>query len=397
MKIHKLFFLIFASTLCLGTPQKTLGQIQIGGLADFELRMGEEDSSPYVNETPTDGLSLYTPYVRLFINSGISEKWFVNSVLQADYYNSKSLNNPFFSVLNLNYTPDAESNLTFTAGRFVTPYGTYSKRILSSQNPFVHLPLTHASGLPVSKRLGFLSYEYSDSQIPREAYPEGDTGLTMVYQRMYTQGLKVSGTVGEDQWLNYNIAATLAPASSHFEYAEYDTPAIIGRVILRPAVWAELGVSYSSGAFMKEDSAYDSLQANDLSSYDQNLFGADLTFSYRYYTLIFEYNHSTWEAPLYNENESLPSAEASVSHFSSEFIVDFPFLVGGYAGLRYEQLNSGNISTYQQWTYDRERIEIVYGHKLDRNVTLKTSYLISNDDGPGLKDNVFALQLSVLF
>ena len=46
-----------------------LAQIQFGGLLDLELRKGGADSSPYINQTPGDKLSLYTPNIRLFIGS----------------------------------------------------------------------------------------------------------------------------------------------------------------------------------------------------------------------------------------------------------------------------------------------------------------------------------------
>lgn len=386
-----------------------LAQIQFGGLLDLELRKGGADSSPYINQTPGDKLSLYTPNIRLFIGSNISEKWFVNAILQSDHYNGKELSSPFFSVLNVNFTPDPDSDLLFTAGRFVTPYGSYSNRLLSSDNPFVHLPMTHATGLPLSKRLGFLSSYSADPAMTESVYGEGETGLTMVYQRMYTQGLKVSGTIGESGWLGYDLAATLAPASSHFEYSEYDSPAITGRMILKPVIWAELGLSYSTGSFLKKDAANDSLLVYQLSSYKQELMGADLKFSYRYYTLWLEYNKSFWKAPYYDpmtsNSDARRTGKASIDHISGEFVFNFPFIAGGYAGLRYEQMNAGEIEIYitdvertnRDWTYDRTRVEFVGGYKLDRNIIMKASYLYSDDNGPSFNDNVFSIQLSVLF
>ncbi|MTI89075.1 MAG: hypothetical protein FH748_14045 [Balneolaceae bacterium] len=417
MSNRTLLHISFILIILLGISSGAVAQIHMAGLVDIELRKGGADSSPYTNQSPGDKLSLFTPNVRLFLSGNISDQWFVSSVLQSDYYNSKELHPPFFSVLSLNFTPhpDSDSDFMATIGRFVTPYGAYSKRLLSSNNPFVHLPLTHASGLPVTKHFGFVNTNSNNYNDPyyynlNNVYFSNETGLTMVYQRMYTQGIKISGSLGENNTFNYNLAATLAPASSHFEYGEYDTPSFIGRVTLQPAMWARLGLSYSSGPFMKKGNINRNIFSdNDLSSYTQRLIGADVRLSYHYYTVLMEYNHSYWEAPLVNLPPGnpitliYPSREATIDHLSGEFVVDLPFWVGSYAAIRYEALLSGEMDNYtsvyngDSWTYDRRRIEFAAGYSLHRNITLKASYLYSDDSGPNLDDNVIALQLSVLF
>lgn len=408
MKNDRSYLILLVFLIC-GLCQPLQAQIQVGGLVDMEFRKSGGDSSPYVNQTPGSKLSVYTPYIRLFVSGNVSEKWFVSSVLQADYYEGKSLSSPFFSVLNINYTPRAASDLMFTLGRFVTPYGVYSGRVLSSDNPFVHLPLTHESGLPLSKKLGFLSSGNYDPNLIGQIYGMDEKGLTMVYQRMYSQGVKVSGTVGDNQWLGYDAGLTLAPASSHLEYGEYDLPSITGRITLRPFIWSKIGISYSAGSFLKKDAALDTLLAYDLSSYKQKLMGADLMLSYRYYSLLLEYNHSFWKAPYYDPQSSTSTnrrtGKTAVDHFAVEAKVNLPFIVGSYLAARYEQLKPEDIRIYVQyvsntkypWTYDRERVEIVAGYKLEKNITLKASYLYSGDSGPDLDDNVLAIQFSVLF
>jgi hypothetical protein len=388
----------FVSLFLLAVTFPIKAQIQLGGLADFELRKGGSDSSPYVNQTPNNKWTIYTPYIRLFANANISENWYVSSVLQSDYYYGTELNAPFFSVINVNWMPVEDSDFTVTIGRFLTPYGAYSEQILSSDNPFVHLPLTHSSGLPVSPQLGLLSagVDY-DEELPR---------LTMIYQRMYSQGISIGNTVGESEWLRYDLAATLAPVSAYFETSQYNTPSFTGRLAVHPKVWGRLGFSFSSGPFMFPESVEASLPDADPTSFRQTSFGTDFQVSYHYYTFLIEYNWSRWEAPYIDETGTVTSENmnASVNHISGEAVFNFPFFVGGYAGIRYEQIISGDLSTGsgpyssgETWTYDRERLEFLLGYKLHRDITLKTSYLYSTDSGPDLDDDVFAMQLSVAF
>lgn len=394
---QRVLFLVVVLMLALALPGKS--QIQLGGLADFELRKGGTDSSPYVNQTPTDKWTIYTPYIRIFANANISENWYLTSALQSDYYYGSGMSYPFFSVLNINWLPINDSDFTVTAGRFITPYGAYSQRVLSSENPFVHLPLSHSSGLPVTQESGLhSSYLY---------YDEGETGLTMIYQRMYSQGIMLNNQVGESGWLRYSLAATLSPASGYFDTAQYNTPAFTGRLTLQPKVWARFGFSFSSGAFMLNNFDQPTLPNADPSSYRQTLLGTDVMISYRYYTFLVEYNWSRWNAPYIDGGGMVVSDDqkASASHISGEAVVNFPFFVGGYGGIRYEQIISGDVNTGsgaygsagENWTYDRGRLEMLLGYKLHRNITLKASYLYSTDTGPDLDDDVLAIQLSVAY
>lgn len=391
--------LCFLLLLILSAAIPAKAQIQLGAIADFELRKGGSDSSPYINQTPTDKWLLYTPNIRLFAGADISENWYVSSVLHSDYYYDSYLSYPYFSVININWMPITESDFTATFGRFVTPYGIYSERILSSDNPFVHNPLTHTSGLPVSPQLGLLS--------PGTDYDEDITTLTMIYQRMYSQGIRISNTAGESNWLRYYLAATMAPVSGYFEVSQYNTPSFTGRITLQPEIWGQLGFSFSTGPFMYRDAIAEALPDADPVEFRQISFGADFQVSYHYYTFLVEYNRSRWKAPYIDETgmTSGETIDASVSHISGEAVVNFPFFVGGYAGIRYEHLISGDLSSGsgaygnsgETWTYDRERLELLLGYKLHRNIILKASYLYSADSGPDLDDDVLALQLSVAY
>ena len=389
-------------------------QISVSGLADFELRYAGDDSSPYVNQTPGKGWAMFSPNLRLIVNGDISESWFVNAVLQADHYSGKKLSDPFFSVFNINWTPNLDSDLLLTFGRFVIPYGSYSSRFLSFDNPFVHLPLSHASGFPLSKNFGFISEGRYNPAALKDFYGQTEPGATMVYQRMYTQGFLTSYAFGDADRIRAKLAATHAPASSHMDYGQGENFALTGRLEIQPLVWATLGLSASQGTFLQNSGSSESLLIYDLSSYNQELMGADLNLNYQYYTLNVAWNQSFWKAPYYNRETSTAASpktgKATIDHYSVEIIYDTPFLVGAHLAMCYEHMTNGEIEVYERdsaglkinqtfsdFTYSRTRMEFSAGYKLDRNIILEGSYLLSEDDGPNLDDNVFSIQLSVLF
>lgn len=375
------------------------GQVILGGEADFELRAGGSDSSPIVNQTPGDNITIYTPYVRLFAGAAISDKWFIEAALQADHYEGKKMSPVFFSLLNINWLPIDESDFMLTAGRFITPYGFYSDRVLSSENPFVHLPLTHAWNMGIDKRAGVFSGDIDYSVA-------GLQGLSMVYQRMYTQGLMLSNSVGDNQILNYRLAATLSSASSFFDFGEHNTMAFTGRIEWNPVIWAKLGTSFSYGPYMIKGVLNDSYSKSELQKFSQLLAGADLSLSYLYYSMLLEVNYSKWNSPDYDYNGILfTEPDVTAMHLGAEIQSRLRSVAGAYIGIRGEALlpekvkQLAAVEGYDYFRYSNEvvRAEVVFGHKFNRQITSKVSYLITSTTPNKTDANVFAMQLNVVF
>lgn len=389
-----IFIIIFAGLL---TPAAN-GQLSLGGLVDVELRKGGSDSSPYINQTPTDEWVLYTPFVSLFAELTVNSKLFLQTSLQTDYYASDRYNPVFISLLNLNFLPSDNSNFMVSAGRFITPYGLYSERLLSDQNPFVHLPLSYTHYLPVSRKWGL--YDYASQPNPDPGF-----GNTLIYQRGYSQGLMISNITDEDHSFSYFLAATLASTSAHNTIDFNGFPSFIGRLTFQPATWSKIGVSGSYGSYLNRDPVNEALSDSELSSYKQILLGTDLTFSYLYYTFTATLNWNRWQAPVIDQNTFDVSSdiEANATHFSLESKVRFPFLVGGYVAGRFEKISPSNISsgTYntksESWAQSKSRVEGVVGYQLTTDINLKVSYTHSVNEGSDWKDDLFALQVSAAF
>lgn len=385
--------------------------VQLGGLVDFEIRKGGGDSSPTVNQTPGDGWSLYTPNVRLFVSGDIADNWGATVVLQSDYLYGDYMSDPFFSSLNANWLPFENKSLNVTIGRFITPFGMYSRRLLSSQNPFVHFPMTMARYVPVDKERGFF---------PGSGSYDGYSGQSILYQRLYSQGIMIDGGSLIDAGYTYRLAATLVSASGYTTFGYHDQPAFIGSFTVQPAIWSKIGISVNYGPYMNESDVNYRLTNDQLTSYKQLTFSGRAEFSYHYWVLSGEYTWNRWEAPWIGSDPvnriEYWDLDADISHYLVELQYRLPFLVGSYTGVRFEQLvpgdltddnagdsyGSNNNSGYPNytelpdpWTDDVTRFEFVAGYDINRQVQLKISYLLSTDDS--LDDDVFAIQLSAGF
>jgi hypothetical protein len=382
-------------------------QVRLGGLVDLEIRRAGSDSSPVINQTPAEDWTLYTPNIRLFMKGDISDQWFVSAALQADYYYGPHLSTPFFSVLNVNWIPDPQKSMMLTAGRFVTPFAGYSDLLLSSQNKFVHLPLAMAQNVSVDKYRGYFTGHPSYS---------GTAGMSMLYQRMYSQGIKWEGGSLKDQGIAYQLAATLASVSSYTEYGQHTRPNLIGTLTAQPVIWNKFGISVNFGPFMERSAANEVIPDDRFSRYNQLAIGAFTEFSYHYFVLRLAGIWNRWYAPWTSPSGTYLYDDINVSlgHWMSQLTYRFPFWVGGYAGLRVEQLVEGQLSSEngllippptingyldlpEDWLHDTTRMEAVIGYKLDRTITLKASYMYSHNEHGDWADNVFSLQLSAGF
>jgi hypothetical protein len=368
-----------------------LGQINIGGLADFELRKGGVDSAPTVNQTPSDKWTIYSPSIRLFINAPISDDWFVSGALQSDYYTG-SRSEIFFSSFNINWR--AAENVKITAGRFTTPFGRTDQLLLSSTNPFVYLPLSHVWNMPVNQQRGYFFGESSYDGVP---------GQSLVYQRMYSQGIKLSGAT-ENESFQYDLAATLTGVSSYTDVGEQNIPAFIGRLEFRPVIWNTIGVSFGRGSYLLDDPINDVLSDKERAGYQQTIVSAHTEFSYSYYQLVLQYTINRWDSPWIDPDGQLVQEhlDNDVTHYLAKFKMRFPFWVGGYGAIRYEryspkQITLDPLNITGKPTPDKDRVEFVFGYKLNRNIMVKASYLLSRNKGMELQDDVFAVQLSTSF
>ncbi len=385
----------------LGLANMGYGQINFGGLADFEFRKGGEDSDLTVNQTPNDQWLIYVPSARIFVNAPFSGNWRVSGALQSDYYAGEQ-SKIFFSSLNISWNPSRY--LTVTGGRFATPYGRYDELLLSSENPFVHKPLTHVWNMPVDRKRGYVFSETSYDEVP---------GMSMVYRRLYSQGLKLSGSTGNNT-LEYQLAATLTSVSGYTDVGQQSRPALIGRLVFRPVYWNKIGISVSNGPYMVKDPINQVLESHERErgDYLQNIATAYTEFSYLYYQFLVQYTYNRWSSPWINAQGDLMDGYMNndVSHYMARLKMRFPFWVGGYGAVRYERYNPkeitlrfGNNEITGQPTPDKQRFEFVVGYQVNRNIQLKASYLLSRNDEleerniGELRDDVFAIQVSAGF
>jgi hypothetical protein len=398
------------------TSLTAMAQISIGGLADLELRWADDDAAPHINQTPKAGLSFYTPNLRLFFDGEISPNWGIIGAVQSDFYGRKDLSPMFFSLLAVQWQPFEDRNMTFSAGRLIIPVGSYSERFMSSEHPFRHLPFTHEWTLPIDKKIGF-------GLGPRsyETYP----GTTMIYNRMYAQGISVEGFSGENAEFGYTLLWGMNSPSGFYDYAEHGMTGVMGRLTWRPAIAFRIGTSFGYGPYMKRMVENDMLSKKELASYRQYVLGADFEYSYKYVILRAEYMYTEWTAPWLAPTpppsgiqfDLVPSnshgtfwlrekeVRAGGQSIQGEIVYRLKSipglsLVGRIEYLIFSELTiagGGYGTTRSNWFPDVYRTEAGLNYTLSRNVKSKLTWMHAVNDGNDLADDTIGLQISVGF
>ncbi len=392
-----------------------LCQISIGGLADLELRWADEDSAPYINQTPKSGLSLFTPNLRLFFDGELGSGWAITGAVQSDFYGRKELSPMFFSLLAVQWQPFAERSLMLSAGRLIIPVGSYSERFLSSEHPFRHLPFSHEWTLPIDKKRGYYAGPRSYEKFP---------GMTMIYNRMYTQGISVGGFLGDNSELGYTLLWGMNSPSGFYDYAEHGMSGFMARFTWQPVISLRIGTSAGYGPYMKSSAENDMLSKEDLASYTQYLIGADLEYSYKYVIFRAEYLYTEWntpwtaptpaptigfDSPAINSEGTFWLREKDVRAGAQSVNMELIYRIKGIPGLslagRFEYLTFSDLaigggaygSSGPQWFPDIFRTEAGLNYTLSRNVKSKLTWLHTVNDGNDLADDTFGLQISVGF
>ncbi len=374
---------VLLAAVCLLMATPAFAQVNVGGLLDLEARISGSDSKPYINGSPSAKTSLYVPNIRLFFDAPISENWAVLAVLQSDHYGSNTLNAPIFSLLQAQWMPFTDSDLTVNIGRILIPVGLISEQYLSNENPLRHLPMNMEWTQRVDKKAGLLVGPRNYAVSP---------GLAFIYNRMYTQGVSVQGEVNE--FAEYHLAAALSAPSAFNESGEYDVPAVMGRVVVKPAVWMRLGASFGHGAYMRKDAMNAPLGDDDRASLKQTLFGVDATVDYRYIRLSYEYLDTRWDVAQITLPGTFVTSDYLASSHMVELKADAPFHPGAYAALRYDRIS---VDSPVFATSPLQRLEIGIGKKFARSIIGKATFARGWNEINDLQDNVFGAQLSIGF
>ena len=367
-------------------------QLHSWGIFDFEARKGGKDSELQKNGLPNDYPQLTLQQLHLFIDADISPTILFTVKLANNPAKALDFKSMELQLAYVTFSRIFGDALTVSLGRIMTPFGTFSKRQLPTENPFIGQPLFFSYSQNISSLTGYLN--------PQIVYPSGSqygSRLTTIYSCGYFTGIGANGNFF-DNVLEYDVALMNAPLSSTIGDYNIDKGlAFHGRVALHPAIWGTLGISYATGSYMQSSSYSQDYEEEytSLNNFNQSTYGVDLLLSYLYFEVNAEYIMNRFDAPyiLYTPAAQYDNGYGnglSRTLDSYEYLIDTkleaPFFPGVYLALRYNILTFNKItdpragfSSYYnnstfQWDRNVVRSAIGIGYKPDRSVLIKLGY-----------------------
>lgn len=375
----KLFLVLFLFI----APQYGFSQIQLNGSVDFEISAGGEDSRFITNQISSKykQANLAVTQLNVFAFAPITDQLFFESRIQLDTWGNGDLNPPRTSLASLIWD-NPENDYVIRFGRFISPFGFYPKRQLSTDRVFVNHPLGYSYFTNISDIRGFWPQAGNNTNAE---YQVGDVGLPSLYFAGYVTGIGTSWDLISNK-VSLDVAITNGTPITIKDRASLSNLAVTSRLQYNQSIFWSQGVSASFGNFLQADAINETVRENNnFQKYTQLLLGTDTKIEFTYFQIIAEVIYSRWKTPAFIGNsfhvDQNKLVEYDLSNFSGniDFKYELPSLTGSFIALRAEHLlfleadDPGTTNTLQ-WDQDVSRITGVFGYKLDRNILAKLSF-----------------------
>lgn len=397
-----IFFLLFSFSAS--------AQIQLFGVFDFEMRKGGEDSKLWSNGLPNENLHFGVYQLQLFLDAQITDDVSFFGKISNNTLRGWGLKEIEVQLAYVTLHELFSKDVNLAAGRIITPFGSFSKRQLSTDNPHIGQPIFFQWLYDISPAFGYL--DPITTPIVGTSYG-GRIGT--LYSGGYYTGVELFGSILNEK-LEYDLALMNAPLSSSQSDLNLNSNiAFHGRIAAHPAAWATAGISYADGSFLEQNESNEIL--TELEKYRQQTIGFDLRLEYLYYQLNAEYLINQWNSPYITLDYSVSPPYTSgldegeeLNLSNNELLVDLkisaPFYAGLYIAGRYNIASFNTITDpftdsetageEIQWGNDLTRYAITIGYKPVRKVILKASYENTNVDvSPAPDVHFWGMQVSV--
>ncbi len=402
---------VLVALLLVFGPCPLSAQITWSGIYDFEIKKGGVGSKPELNELSNENLQLNVRNLQLFFDAVVDNDVSITGKMATTSRNQGiDVQLAFVTFWRL-----AGSALNVSAGKILTPFGSFVRRQLSPDNPLIGSPLFFYYQTNVSSSSGYLD---SNGVLLAQSLYGGR--LSTVYTGGYYVGAEVFGALADDL-VQYDMALLNAPlASTNSEINLDKQVSFHGRAAIRPAIWGTLGASFCTGSFLERGTVNGFLnKTGGTERFKQQTIGLDLSLSYLYYEINAEYVNNRFNAPyIVYDFTVIPPYKSGLTGkdglllSSTELLVDLkieaPFYPGLYVAGRYNSVRFGSItdplgssSTFGKeipWDRDVQRYGAAIGYKPVRGVLIKVGYEWTKLDITPQPDlDAFGTQVSVSF
>jgi hypothetical protein len=371
---------------------------RLSGTLDLE---GYFLPSPAPGLIYTEGHSLFNPRLSLFLDAQLGARLylFAQGRLDRGFDPSDAGLRGRLDEVALRFTPMPDTRLSLQAGKFATVVGNWVPRHGSWENPFVTAPLPYENltgiwDLAAARTLGIL-LAWSHV-VPTHVTEYGDKfeRSPIIWGPSYASGFALLGEAGQ---LSYAVEvknASLAgkPDSWAPDGASWAHPTLSARLGYRPNVMWNLGLSASSGSYLRPAAAPTMTAGFGLGDYREQVLAQDASFAWHYWQVWVEAFEARFAIPRVGDADT----------FSYYTEVKYKFTPQFFGAVRWNQQTFGTLARTDgsrvQWGRDTWRIDVAPSYRLTPHLQLKLQYSLLHEDGAArMPSHTVALQVTARF
>jgi len=299
------------------------------------------------------------------------------------------------------FIPWKDGRFNLQLGKFATVVGNWVNRHGTWENPFVNAPL------PYENLTGIWDTEAVTSAGVLLQWSHVRPGLTaanqanekrlrvpVIWGPSYATGVAVSGALGS---LRYAAELKNSPLSSRptsWTKAQkwWTYPAVAARLGYSPNAMWNLGVSGSTGTYLRPSATRTLAPGFGRGDYRQITFGQDVSFAWHHWQVWAELYETRFEIPRVDDAHTMAGYLEAKYKFTAQF----------FGAVRWNRQLFGTISDGTRgpvhWGRDLWRVDVAPGYRLTPNIQLKAQYSLQHEAAvESLRTHTLSTQLTVRF
>lgn len=341
--------------------------LKYNALADIEVSRAGEKSHYYYNEIDQNNIDFRVDLSQLNLigHLAVGDNWTFNVRLLLERDRGQKLKKFSAPQLNLQWLAD-NRKVGITLGQFISPFGSFNEKQLSTERNFVGLPLAYSYYTNISPRIGYMTDMGDVAKVRID--DEVQWGSSGIYYGGYTAGAMLSWNI-EPGKVNWKMALVNGASNTIKRFTKPINVGIISKLKIQPTYFWEQGISISHGTFMQESEVSDPL--DNLGMFTQSLIGTDFILGTGFFEFSGELIGAFYRVPQFNSETTafetgLDNDLQKVNSFSTYLDIKYEIskIQGSYVAYRIDYLGFGKLeepgSPYWDNNVTRHSIAIGY-------------------------------------
>lgn len=348
---------------------------------------------------------LWNPRVSLFVDAQLGQHFYFFSQTRIDrgFDPERKGAEIRLDEYALRISPWTDRGPALQLGKFATVVGNWVARHYSWDNPFVTAPLPYENLVAIwdSRAAGsagtvleWAHVEISPRNFSGNEFSDRHLRQPIIWGPSYATGAAV---IGRLEQFDYAVEVKNTSLSSRPETWDgtettWGNPTVSGRLGWQPNEMWKIGVSGSTGTYLRPEAEPTLMPGHSLSDYRQIVIAQDVSFAWRHLQIWAEFFQTRFEIP----------TVANVDTFAYYLETKYKIAPQWFAAVRWNQQLFGTITNQTgrevEWGHDLWQIDSAIGYRITAHSQAKLQYTLQHErSAPRNYGHTVAAQITVRF